>query len=57
MASYRVTVTRVLENVLEIDADNGFEAIDIAKDIYKTEEPTMSPDDWTSMSFSVDGPH
>lgn len=54
MAIYRVTVTRTLENVLDIEADSRFEALDRANDIYKTEERTIAPEEWSTTTLSVD---
>lgn len=56
MATYSVTVTRTLETTVEVEAENRFDAIEQVKDIYKTEEPTLSPDDWTTTCFSAKGP-
>jgi hypothetical protein len=56
MSTYKVTVTRTLETVVEVEAENRFEAIDQAKDIYKTEVLTLGTDDWSSTIFSAEGP-
>lgn len=54
MAIYRVTITRTLENVIDIEADSRFEALDRANDIYKTEERTIAPEEWSNTTLSVD---
>lgn len=56
MSTYKVTIKRTLETVVEIEAENRFAAIDKATDIYKTEELTLGSDDWSSTSFAVEGP-
>ena len=33
MAIYRVTITRTLENVIDVEADSRFDALDRANDI------------------------
>lgn len=45
MAIYRVTITRTLENVIDVEADSRFDALDRANDIYKTEERTIAPEE------------
>ena len=54
MAVYRVTLTRTLENVIDVEADNRFEALDRVNDIYKTEERTIAPEEWNTTTLSVD---
>ena len=54
MAIYRVTLTRTLENVVDVEADNRFDALDRVNDIYKTEERTIAPEEWSATTLSVD---
>lgn len=54
MAIYRVTLTRTLVNVVDVETDNRFDALDRVNDIYKTEERTISPEEWSSVTLSVD---
>ena len=54
MAIYRVTITRTLENVVDVEADSRFEALDRVNDIYKTEERTIAPEEWSATTLSVD---
>ena len=53
MAIYRVTITRTLENVIDVEADNRFDALGCVNDIYKTDERTISPEDWSTVTLSV----
>lgn len=54
MAIYRVTLTRTLVNVVDVETDNRFDALDRVNDIYKTEERTIAPEEWSSVTLSVD---
>ena len=54
MAIYRVTITRTLENVIDVEADSRFDALDRANDICKTEEHTIAPEEWSTTTLSVD---
>ena len=54
MAIYRVTITRTLENVVDVEADRRFDALDRVNDIYKTEERTIAPEEWSTTTLSVD---
>ena len=54
MAIYRVTLTRTLENVTDVEADSRFDALDRVNDIYKTEERTIAPEEWSATTLSVD---
>ena len=54
MAIYRVTITRTLENVVDVEADSRFDALDRVNDIYKTEERTIAPEEWSTTTLSVD---
>lgn len=54
MAIYRVTLTRTLVNVVDVETDNRFDALDRVNDIYKTEERTIFPEEWSSVTLSVD---
>ena len=54
MAIYKVTITRTLENVIDVEADSCFDALDRANDIYKTEERTIAPEGWSTTTLSVD---
>ena len=53
MAIYRVTLTRTLKNVIDVEADSRFEALDRVNDIYKTEERTIAPEEWSTTTLSV----
>ena len=53
MAIYRVTITRTLENVIDVEADNRIDALGCINDIYKTDERTISPEDWSTVTLSV----
>ena len=53
MAIYRVTLTRTLKNVIDVEADSRFEALDRVNDIYKTEECTIAPEEWSTTTLSV----
>lgn len=53
MAIYRVTITRTLENVIDVEANSRFEALDRVNDIYKTEERTIAPEEWSTTTLSV----
>lgn len=54
MAIYRVTLTRTLVNVIDVETDNRFDALDRVNDIYKTEERTIAPEEWSNTTLSVD---
>ena len=54
MAIYRVKITRTLENVIDVEADSRFDALDRVNDIYKTEERTIAPEEWSATTLSVD---
>ena len=54
MAIYRVTITRTLENVIDVEADSRFDALDRVHDIYKTEERTIAAEAWSTTTLSVD---
>ena len=54
MAIYRVKITRTLENVIDVEADSRFEALDRVNDIYKTEERTIAPEELSTTTLSVD---
>ena len=47
-------LTRTLENVIDVEADSRFEALDRVNDIYKTEERTIAPEEWSATTLSVD---
>ena len=53
MAIYRVTITRTLENVVDVEADSRFEALDRVNDIYKTEERTIAPEEWRNEHYNA----
>lgn len=53
MPIYKVTITRTLENIFDVEADNRFDALDRVNDIYKTEERTIAPEEWSSVTLSV----
>ena len=54
MAIYRVTITRTLENVVDVESDSRFDALDRVNDSYKTEERTIAPEEWSTTTLSVD---
>lgn len=54
MPIYKVTITRTLENIFDVEADNRFDALDRVNDIYKTEERTIAPEEWSTTTLSVD---
>lgn len=53
MPIYKVTITRTLENIFDVEADNRFDALDRVNDIYKTEERTIAPEEWSSVTLSA----
>ena len=50
---YYVTITEILEKTIEIEAENGLNAIDIAKDKYNKEEVILTADDLVDTHFGV----
>ena len=50
---YYVTVTEILETTIEIEAENGLNAIDIAKDKYNKEEVILTADDYADTHFGI----
>lgn len=50
---YNVIVTEILEKTIEIEAENGLNAIDIAKDKYNKEEVILTADDLADTNFGI----
>ena len=50
---YYVTITEILETTIEIEAENGLNAIDIAKDKYNKEEVILTADDLVDTDFGI----
>ena len=50
---YYVTITEILEKTIEIEAENGLNAIDIAKDKYNKEEVILTADDFADTHFGI----
>ena len=50
---YNVTITEILEKTIEIEAENGLNAIDIAKDKYNKEEVILTADDLVDTHFGI----
>ena len=50
---YNVTITEILETTIEIEAENGLNAIDIAKDKYNKEEVILTADDLKYTHFGI----
>ena len=50
---YNVTITEILEKTIEIEAENGLKAIDIAKDKYNKEEVILTADDLVDTHFDI----
>lgn len=50
---YNVTITETLEKTIEIEAENGLNAIDIAKDKYNKEEIILTADDLKYTDFGI----
>lgn len=50
---YYVTITEILEKTIEIEAENGLDAIDIAKDKYNKEEVILTADDLADTEFDI----
>ena len=50
---YNVIVTEILEKTIEIEAENGLNAIDIAKDKYNKEEVILTADDLKYTDFGI----
>ena len=51
--TYYVTITEILEKTIEIEAENGLNAIDIAKDKYNKEEVILTADDLAMTGFGI----
>ena len=56
MAKFNVTVTETLEKVIEVEAGNGFDAVDVVRRLYRNEEIVLGADDHTGTDFTVKGP-
>ena len=50
---YNVTITEILEKTIEIEAENGNNAIDIARDKYNKEEVILTADDLADTKFDI----
>ena len=50
---YNVTITEILEKTIEIEAENGTNAIDIARDKYNKEEVILTADDYADTKFDI----
>lgn len=50
---YNITITEILEKTIEIEAENGLNAIDIAKDKYNKEEIILTADDLVDTQFDI----
>ena len=50
---YYVTITEILEKTIEIEAENGTNAIDIARDKYNKEEVILTADDLADTQFDI----
>ena len=50
---YNVTITEILKTTIEIEAKNGLNAIDIAKDKYNKEEVILTADDLKYTDFGI----
>ena len=50
---YNVIITETLEKTIEIEAENGLNAIDIAKDKYNKEEVILTADDLKYTDFGI----
>ena len=50
---YNVTITEILKKTIEIEAENGLNAIDIAKDKYNKEEIILTADDLADTNFGI----
>lgn len=50
---YNVTITEILEKTIEIEAENGTNAIDIARDKYNKEEVILTADDLSDTHFDI----
>ena len=54
MKKYKVTITETLEKVVEVEAENYDEAVDIVGDEYRNGEIILCSDDYTDTDFSVE---
>ena len=52
---YNVIITETLEKTIEIEAENGLNAIDIAKDKYNKEEVILTADNLVDTDFDIYG--
>lgn len=50
---YNITITEILEKTIEIEAENGLNAIDIAKDKYNKEEVILTADNLVDTQFDI----
>lgn len=53
---FKVTISKELERVVEIEASNGFEAVDRVRDMYYAHEVSLDDNYLTSIDFKVNGP-
>ena len=54
MKKYKVTITETLERVVEVEAEDYEEAVDIIGDEYRNGEIILCSDDYTGTDFNVE---
>ena len=53
MAWYAVTITETLERVVDIEADDRGQAVDLVEKMYDNEEVVLDAHDWIATEIGV----